>query len=425
MAFGSGALGGTHSTVAGTISAKRICRECRSTFILTLPEMDDRLSRTARLGAIDISTTYRDAVKACCPNATTIVDTFHGMYPSPADESIAASHSRPAATCGRLSSASDDHSPSGDKTMRHIKGLLVPVLAFCIATEPVFAQEAGNSVYREAGNKSYANQQYGNQNTRPGEPALGDLLYYDHKDLELAPYVEAYVLMNVKADEFIAVFGVAQEGPTSAESNRKVDKLVADLLAGLQPLGVTQSDVFVDFITQNPVYDYNVSGRTARETQSGFQTKKTVAIRYKDREMLEKMIAVAAGLSIYDLIKVDYVVNDLGVVRKRLFEEATRIVRERVDNYGKNLGVAIKPRAVSEEKYNTYYPSSLYRSYTAYEAGSVDYQSTTRVVDKRKTSTSYYDPLQSAKFDLVIDPAGVELTVQCTLYLKVRCTWAQ
>jgi hypothetical protein len=44
---------------------------------------------------------------------------------------------------------------------------------------------------------------------------------------------------------------------------------------------------------------------------TGFETKKTIALRYKDRALLEKLVAAAAQASIFDLIKVDYVINDL------------------------------------------------------------------------------------------------------------------
>jgi uncharacterized protein YggE len=283
------------------------------------------------------------------------------------------------------------------------------------------AQEAGNQVYRESGNQGY------NQGRPPGAPPAfaGDTLLYDPKDFEAVPYVEAYVLANVRPDAFVAVFGVAQEGPTAAESNRKVDKLVADLTAAVSALGVRREDVYVDFISQNPVYDFTVSGRTAREGLTGFQTKKTVAVKYTSRAALEPMVAAAAGLGVYDLVKVDYVVADMATVRQRLFEEASRVVARKVESYGKLLGVAVRSRAVAEERYAAYQPGALYKTYTAYEAGSVEGSASTRVVERRKATTSYYDPLTSAGFDAVLDPAGVEPTVQCTLFLKVRCQWAQ
>jgi uncharacterized protein YggE len=292
--------------------------------------------------------------------------------------------------------------------------------AVLLSAATAWAQEAGNQVYRDSGNQAY------NQGRPAGAPPplAGDLLLYDPKDFVAEPYVEAYVLMNVKPDAFVAVFGVAQEGPTALESNRKVDKLVADLSAAVQALGVRASDVYVDFITQNPVYDYQVSGRTAREALTGFQTKKTIAVRYTDRAVLERMVAAAAALGIYDLVKVDYVVADMGPVRERLFEEAAKVVVRKQATYGRLLGVALKTRGVAEERYASFAPDELYKTYTAYEAGSVDTnRSSTRVVDQRKASSSYYDPVTSANFDAVVNPAGIEPTVQCTLFLKVRCTW--
>jgi uncharacterized protein YggE len=279
------------------------------------------------------------------------------------------------------------------------------------------AQERGNQGYqRESGNQIYADR------NPTGLPLSGDLLLYDPKDLTPAPYVEAYVLMNVKPDAFLAVFAVAQEGPSPAESNRRVDKLVGDLTAALQPLGVRGADLFVDFIAQIPVYDYTVGGRTARESQTGFQTKKTLSVRYADRALLEPMVAAAAQLGVYDLVKVDYVVNDMGAVRQRLFEEAAKVIARKEASQSALLGLALRSKAVAEERYASFAPADLYKTYTAYEAGDA---STQRVVDKRKTSTSFYDPLTSASFDAVINPAGVEPVVQATLFLKVRCQWAQ
>lgn len=282
------------------------------------------------------------------------------------------------------------------------------VLALCAA--PAGAQEGGNQVYQRA------NANYG-EHANVSAPALsGDLQLFDPKDLTLAPYVEASVLMNVKPDAFVAVFAVAQEGKTAEESDAKVDSLVASMLASF---GVRREDVYVDFISQNPVYDYAVSGRTAREGLTGFQTKKTAAVRYTDRAVLDRLVSAAARLGVYDLIKVDYVVSDMAAVRERLFEEATKVVARKQASYAKLLGVALHTRGVSEERYSAYEPGALYKSYTAFEAGSVD--SSTRVVDKRKTSTAYYAPLTGASFDTVVNPAGIEPVVQCVLLLKVRC----
>lgn len=296
-----------------------------------------------------------------------------------------------------------------------IAGMFVVLVLFSVVAA---AQERGNANYqRESGNQNYTNR-----NSIATIPLSGDLLLFDPKDGQPHPYVEAYVMLNVKPDNFVVVFGIAQEGPTAAESNRKVDKIITDFSTAVTGLGVRSEDIYVDFITQTPVYDYTVSGRTSREALTGFATKKTVAIRYAERAIFERIVAAAAPLGIYDLIKVDYVVADMGAARLRMLEEASRIVNRKIASYGSLLGMGLKTQAVAEERYAAFAPGDLYKTYTAYEAGD---SSTARVVDRRKSSTSYYDPMTNEAFDAVINPAGIEPTVQLTLFLKVRCNWSQ
>jgi uncharacterized protein YggE len=285
---------------------------------------------------------------------------------------------------------------------------------FAASAATASAQEAGGQIYREGGNQAYGR-------TAPGvPPALsGDTLLYEHKDYTAVPFLEAYVLMNVAPDAFVAVFAAAQEAKTADESNAKVD---AQISAFATPLGLRREDVFVDFIAQVPVYDYSVQGRTAREALTGFQTRKTVAVRYTDRTLFDRLVATAARAGIYDLVKVDYVVSDTGAVRQRLFDEASKVIERKAANYTKLLASRIFARAVAEERYASYAPGELYKTYTAYEAGSVEASgSATRVVERRKTSTSYYDPLRGGAFDAVVNAAGLEPAVQYTLFLKVKC----
>lgn len=240
--------------------------------------------------------------------------------------------------------------------------------------------------------------------------------------------VEAYVLLNAVPDEFIAVFGVAEEASTAAESNQKVNVRIEQLLSAADKLGIKRSSTFVDFITQNRTYDFVPSANnTIRETLSGFQTKKTVAIRYKERAILEKLLAAAAQASIFDLIKVDYAINDMGKIRNRLFEEAVRVVKLKEESYVRSLGLAIRRHSIIQETYNTYYPAELYQTYTAYESGTVDtnYESNTRVVRERKSSTSFLEPLDRSAFDAVLNSLDIEPMVQCTLYMKMKYTLAQ
>jgi uncharacterized protein YggE len=280
------------------------------------------------------------------------------------------------------------------------------------------------SAGQEAGNRIYDRSQ-----ERPDKPSNGIVTTTENKDLIPVQHIEAYVLLNVPPDEFIAVFGVAQEGADAGQSNAKVDALIDNFINAAGRLGVKREDIYVDFITQNRIYNFvpETSG-TIREKLTGFETKKTIAVRYRDRALLEKLLSAAARASIFDLIKVDYIIKDQAPLRARMLEAASQIIRQKEDNYNRLLNLKLKRSAVATERYETNYPGELYRSYTAYESGSVDnnYSSNAaRVIRERKSSSAYLDPLDSSIFDVVINPLGVEPMIQCTLYLKVRYAGGQ
>lgn len=292
-----------------------------------------------------------------------------------------------------------------------MKRAFLILLVVCLSGLSAIGQESGNQGV------------YGRRTQRPN-PSNGAIFGSEEKDFVPVQFVEAYVLFNAAPDEFVAVFGVAQEAPTAAESNQKVNSQIEQFLAAAAKLGVNRSDTYVDMITQNRIYGFGPASdnNTIQESLSGFETKKTVSVRYRNRALLEKILGAAAQVSIFDLIKVDYVVADLSKVRSRLLEEASTVIKQKEDGYTRLLNLRFKRTAIAQESYQTYYPGELYQTYTAAETGSVDasYQSGVRVVRERKSSTSFLEPLDRSAFDVVINSGGLEPVVQCTLYLKVR-----
>lgn len=294
-----------------------------------------------------------------------------------------------------------------------MKKALLLISIILAAASAVCAQEAGASVYNKTARKTSG-------------VVTGNLITLDAKDFVPAYYVEANVLMNVKADQYMAVFGLSQEGVTVPDANLKMDAQLKLFIAALEGLGVKNNEVFIDFIAQNRIYDYTATSSTVTEKLLGFEVKKNVAVRYKDKSLLDRMLAAASKVGVFDLIKVDYVVSDMNTAHDRLMEEAAKIIKKKEENYGRLLGIKLRPQAVFQEKYNVFFPSDMYASYTAFETGKVvDYRSNSNVLQKRKTSTFYFNPLSVSEFDSVINPVDVEPVVQCTLYLKVRYALAQ
>jgi uncharacterized protein YggE len=289
-----------------------------------------------------------------------------------------------------------------------MKKIMFLLLLISVCQFVVQAQESGNSVYNTAKRKTSG-------------VATGNLYGVDSKDSVPSSFLEANVLMNVKADEYLAVFGVMQESATVLDGNKKMDVQINDFISALQSLDIKSSDIFVDFITQNRIYDFGIAKSSAVEKFQGFELKKNIAVRYKDKSLLEKMLAAASKSAIFDLIKVDYLVSDMASLRDRLLEEAAKIIKKKEETYSRMLSIKMRPAVVVTEKFNAFFPSEMYSSYVAFESGNVDTRyRDVQVVEKRKASTFYYNPLHPGEFDATINPIGVEPVVQLTLYLRVK-----
>jgi uncharacterized protein YggE len=270
-------------------------------------------------------------------------------------------------------------------------------------------QEAGNRIY---GNTGYYQQK---RNSQVNTGMLGNS--------NEGYSIEASVLTNLKPDAFVVVFGINDEGPNAATSNEKVNSKITNLTQRLKSLGIDSNDVFVDFITQNRVYDFTVSGTQATENFTGFETKKTVAIRYKNRELFEKIVSAAVDSKIFDLIKVDYIVSDFDAVRANLFDAAAKVLKSKEQKYSNALGVTLGAVGLSIEKYDVTYPAEAYQRYQAFETGDASVNNeqgvSSRVV-KRKSFTFFYEPFKAGSFDSVLAQSGLEPMVQFSIYLRMQ-----
>lgn len=238
---------------------------------------------------------------------------------------------------------------------------------------------------------------------------------------DYSSFVDAAVLINRPADEYVAVFGIAQEGVDIKEARAKADAAAEKLVKAVANLGVKENDIYVDYISQNRVYGYQIEGDTAREQIVGFEVKKNVSIHYKSAQLINQLSEVASTAGIYDLIKVDYVVTDAKAMQKQLFIEASKIIKEKLANRANLLGtVAPTNLQVYVEDYSSYYPTTAYSGYVAQQSESLGgYRPNMVTIGARKTQTVYFDPLGQDLFDTVINPVVIEPVVQFTVYLRV------
>jgi uncharacterized protein YggE len=283
---------------------------------------------------------------------------------------------------------------------------------------PGYGQTSGNIGYSQAGGRSRAEQ---------SERAKRALTPQDIPPTNTGMFVEASVLMNVKADEYVAVFGVQREGPSVPEANERMNTAVREFTEALRSLNIGEQDIFVDFVTQPKIYEFELSADIAREKVAGFEIKKNVSVHYRDFSLIDKLMGAAAKAGVYDLIKVDYIVKDIGAIQAKLMEEASAVVKQRVDRYERLLGIKVQgPGQVYAERPSVYYPSQLYDSYAAVETESINRPPQRYTVQQaRKARTFFFNALDGGGFDKVINPVVIAPMVQATLYLKVRYDVAQ
>lgn len=277
------------------------------------------------------------------------------------------------------------------------------------------AQVSGNIGYSASGGKARAEQ---------NERALHSLSKEQLPPTNTTSFVEASVLMNVKADEYVVVFGLMQEAPSLAECGKRMDATIKAFLDELKPLGIAADDVFVDFVTQNKIYGYQVEADFLQEKLVGMELKKNVVIHFKDHALLDKITQAAAKVQVFDLIKVDYIVKDIVAVQDRLMEEASRVTKKKISRYEKLLDIKLHlPAQIYADKTSVHYPTQMYDSYVAFEAEEVRGAPERKkyvVRNARKSSTLFYNGLAADGFDSVINPILTEPAVQFTLYLKVK-----
>ena len=297
--------------------------------------------------------------------------------------------------------------------MRTTFGVFVVLLTYCVS---LFAQEGGNRL-----NQGQQLQQGKDVSRRqPNYPgSTSDSVVSDQPNLLVTQYqfVDAKILTSLETKGYVAVFGLVQQADKVSDANKKLGEQISGLLRSIASLGIRPEDTYVDFVTQERIYDFAVKGTTAREKLSGFQLKENLMIRYKDHALLDKIVPLAAQEGIFDLIKVDYITEDLEAVRARMAVESQKIIHDKVEAYGK-LGIKLMPVSVAVESFDTFQPPEAYNSYHAFETGSAD--DNFRVVEQRKNSTLYFEALSPGKFDTVLTPIDLQPRVQATYFLRIK-----
>ena len=285
-------------------------------------------------------------------------------------------------------------------------------LLFLLTHSVVIGQHAGNAIYGTSNNSYYTKISNRNSQIQSGKKFL----------------IASNILLLAPADRYVAVFGLIQEGKNIQECNALIEKRMANFIQVLKGLGIKKEAVFIDAITQGRIYSYalNEAENVAKETLKGFEIKKNVIISYTQNSMLDKIMTAAANEAIYDLIKVDYIIDNPDEIYETLYKEALKVIQAKKAIY---LELSEKehfgyPEIIKFEK-GRIQPVEAYRSYTAHESNQVSVEgyarySNLKKITARRIATHYFEAAPSANFDQVINEYSLAPCVQFVLRLDIR-----
>jgi len=238
---------------------------------------------------------------------------------------------------------------------------------------------------------------------------------------------DADVMINMEASSYTAIFSVTDFGKTVIAADSAMSSRLKTFTDALLRDSINATDIHIDFISMLPVYEVEpqnkVFSNIATEVPAGFKIKKNVHVLFYDHTKLDQIITHAAQASIYDLVKVDYNVNDIQAAYDTLRKIAVEVIDMKRNTY-KMMGFQTTILTMAEG-YDSKYPEERYESYTAYLQGqsyvNQPQGSNAQVKTVEKEQTVFYNKVPYKQFDRVLNADLAEPGVQFYYKLRVKC----
>jgi len=287
----------------------------------------------------------------------------------------------------------------------------------------VKGQGAGNWYFNQSVNHATNSEVYNYKTNKEFDYSK----YYNPNIVgDTAILIESNVLMNVKADSYLAMLGIAQVGETVELSHDLINNRIKNFIDDLSKLGISSENIYTDFISQVPIFEYEIEkklfSKTYNEIPKGFEVRKNIYIKYNDFKLAEKIITLAAKNEIYDIIKVDYIVNNVQAVYDSLRSLSANIINKKVKEY-KKTGIKFdsKFQTISEKIYSTY-PIERYSSYLCFNSSSINAlnKNGNKLVNNDNNKSLYYNKLPYNDYDMIINPVIIEPVVQFSFNLQMK-----
>ncbi len=237
--------------------------------------------------------------------------------------------------------------------------------------------------------------------------------------------IDVKALNNVIADSYTAVFNIIQIGETSKETNNLMKERIAKVKSELLSKGILEKDFVIDVISFVPVYETVIEkklfSKKYNEVPKGFELQQNIHIKFTKVNQFEKILSACADNEIYNLVKVDYFINDIQAVYKKLRVEILKTLKEKQQFYS-DLGFDLKiyTPTIADTKY-CYFPREFYKNYQAFNSISLEALKKKRgILTAKKQTSYYYDPISFKDYDVVINSSIVEPVIQIGMEIKLQ-----
>ncbi|MGB0982336.1 MAG: SIMPL domain-containing protein [Winogradskyella sp.] len=239
--------------------------------------------------------------------------------------------------------------------------------------------------------------------------------------------INVKALQNAKATTYTAIFNIVQIGPSAEKTNELMNERINGIKQRLNTNGITQKKIATDVISFVPVYEVEVTkklfSKTYSEVPKGFELQQNIHIQFTNTNQFEAILEACAKSEVYNLVKVDYYIENIQAVYKNLQDQLLQLIAEKKAYY-KILGfdLANYNVAIADDKY-CYFPKDFYKSYQAFNSVSFEALNKDKGITSVKKQTSYYyQPLTYESYDVVVNPSILEPVVQIGMTIKLLFT---
>jgi hypothetical protein len=281
-----------------------------------------------------------------------------------------------------------------------------------IASHVGQAQATGNYDWREASNYVYQPQVI-----IPGAQPIASMGQAG------SPYFSIKGLYNCKADSYLAIFTITQVGATQAEADALLREKVTAIKTKLKESGAN-AELFVDMISFLPVYEPEgskkiFSKKTYNEVPKGFQLKKNLHFRYKSSHVLDDLVTLCAEQEIYDLVRVDYFIENIEAKRAEMVAKAEELLKEKMGRYKLLMKEDWTDKLhVMGDGFAMHYPMEQYKSYQTYSSNAL--LNTPAGPPMQAITTQFYMPKLAKGYDFVLNASIIEPVIQLEYELVMQ-----